>query len=216
MLISMNRNLKMNQENLMGEEQNNHEEETEIKITDKRKFNVDGSLREGVVIENDEQLPSVEEPTVISSPEGTGAAPKEAFEATTVEPEIDAASSKAAEDNEEQAIEDDLEDIESDDPASFINFLSTLVSNAAASLGAMPHPVTGQKSVDLETGKFWIDVLTMLRAKTKGNLSDQEARVFDTILSDLQLQYVAISKAAEDQLKSQAAQQFSSKDVLGG
>ncbi len=74
--------------------------------------------------------------------------------------------------------------MDDDDPASFINFLSTLVTNAAASLGAMPHPVTGQKSVDLDTGKYWIDVLAMLREKTKGNLSSQEKALLESILGD--------------------------------
>jgi hypothetical protein len=46
-----------------------------------------------------------------------------------------------------------------EDPASFVNFLSTLATNAAAALGAMPHPATGQRSLDLETGKYWLDVL---------------------------------------------------------
>ncbi|MCV4567462.1 DUF1844 domain-containing protein, partial [Escherichia coli] len=63
-----------------------------------------------------------------------------------------------------------------DDPASFVNFLSTLATNAAAALGAVPHPVTGQRTLDLDSGKFWIDVLAMLREKTKGNLLDKEAR----------------------------------------
>ena len=61
--------------------------------------------------------------------------------------------------------EDDFPGAE--DPASFVNFLSTLVSQAAAALGAMPHPVTGQRTVDLDTGKYWIEVLGMLREKTK-------------------------------------------------
>ncbi len=71
--------------------------------------------------------------------------------------------------------EDDFPGAE--DPASFVNFLSTLASQAAAALGALPHPVTGQRSVDLETGKYWIDVLAMLREKTKGNLHPQEKTI---------------------------------------
>ena len=103
-----------------------------------------------------------------------------------------------------------------DNPASFVNFLSTLVTNAAASLGAMPHPVTGQKSVDLDTGKYWIDVLAMLRDKTDGNLNSQEQKLLESILGDLQMQYLALTRASEENLKAQAAQKFSSKDVLGG
>ena len=124
--------------------------------------------------------------------------------------EAEVPSSSAAPIEEEDLTVDD------EDPASFINFLSTLVTNAAASLGAIPHPVTGQKNVDLDTGRYWIDVLTMLRKKTANNLTGQEERLLDSVLSDLQMQYVTLTRAAEEKLKAQAAKKFSSKDILGG
>jgi hypothetical protein len=63
--------------------------------------------------------------------------------------------------------------------------------------------------------RYWIDVLGMLHEKTKGNLHPQEQRLFDGLLSDLRMQYVALTRAAEQQLKKQAAQKFSAKDILG-
>jgi hypothetical protein len=102
-----------------------------------------------------------------------------------------------------------------DDPASFVNFLSTLATNAAASLGALPHPATGQRSLDLDTGKYWLDVLAMLREKTSGNLHEQETRLLDGLLADLRMQYVSMVRATEDKLKAQAAQKFSGADILG-
>ena len=89
------------------------------------------------------------------------------------------------------------------------------MTNAAASLGAMPHPVTGQRTVDLETGKFWIDVLVMLREKTKGNLLAKESQLFEGILGDLQMQYVQLVRATEEKLKQEAAKKFSADDILG-
>src|SRR6185503_2230492 len=56
-----------------------------------------------------------------------------------------------------------------DDPTSFLSLVMSLASNAAANLGMMPHPVTGETGVDLPTAKHWIDVLGMLERKTKGN-----------------------------------------------
>ena len=79
----------------------------------------------------------------------------------------------------------------------------------------MPHPVTGQRSVDLETGKFWIDILVMLREKTKGNLHPKEAQLLEGLLGDLQMQYVQMMRATEEKLKAQAAQKFSANDILG-
>ena len=79
----------------------------------------------------------------------------------------------------------------------------------------MPHPATGKRSVDLETGKYWIDVLAMLTEKTKGNLHQKEARLLEGILADLRMQYVSMVRATEEKLKAQAAQKFSGADILG-
>ena len=79
----------------------------------------------------------------------------------------------------------------------------------------MPHPATGQRTLDLETGKYWIDVLVMLKEKTKGNLHPKEEELFTGLLSDLKMQYVQVSRMAEEKLKQQAAQKFSANDILG-
>src|SRR5689334_24713309 len=97
-------------------------------------------------------------------------------------------------------IEEDVEIPGADDPASFVNFLSTLATNAAAALGAMPHPVTGQRTVDLDSGKYWIEVLSMLKDKTSGNLHYKEAELLNGILSDLKMQFVQINRMAEEKL----------------
>ncbi len=186
------------------------EEENEIKVTDRRKFNLDGSVREGVEIEPEKPkntempksglLPEIEESEIITSPNA----------------EISTASDEISDEPEMDEDELEAEDYPgADDPASFVNFLSTLATNAVAALGAMPHPVTGQRSVDLETGKFWIDILVMLREKTKGNLHQKEAQLLEGLLGDLQMQYVQMMRATEEKLKAQAAQKFSANDILG-
>lgn len=182
-------------------------EEVVLKIDDRRKFNVDGSLREGVEIAP--ELPKKEaEPASMPT---EAAPPQSAAPATAPEMEFD---EDAAELTDEEA--DEMSDIPgAEDPASFVNFLSTLASQAAASLGAMPHPVTGQRTLDLEGGRYWIDVLAMIKEKTKGNLHEKEARLLDGLLSDLRMQYVQLARLAEEKLKQQAAQKFSSKDILG-
>ncbi|HMS10863.1 MAG TPA: DUF1844 domain-containing protein, partial [Pyrinomonadaceae bacterium] len=82
-------------------------------------------------------------------------------------------------------------------------------------LGAVPHPATGQRSLDLDTGKYWLDVLAMIRDKTKGNLHAQEARLLEGLLGDLRMQYVTMVRATEEKLKAQAAKKFSGADILG-
>jgi hypothetical protein len=184
------------------------EEQPEIRVTDRRKFNLDGSLIEGVEIAPEppkEEAKPTEPPSEILT-SATAAAPAET-------PVITDTSGEPLEETEPDFDDEDIPG--ADDPASFVNFLSTLVTNAAASLGAMPHPVTGQRTVDLETGKFWIDILVMLREKTNGNLLAKESQLLEGILGDLQMQYVQLVRATEEKLKQDAAKKFSAGDILG-
>lgn len=182
---------------MIGKEENT--EDVSFKISDRRKFNPDGSIRDGVEID-----PEPPKQQTVPEPQGSETIITDTSEKATAAPP--------------STMEGALEDEEfpgADDPASFVNFLSTLATNAVAALGAMPHPATGQRTIDLETGKFWIDVLAMLKEKTKGNLQPQEDRLLDGLLGDLRMQYVQLMRAAEEKLKAQAAQKFSAKDILG-
>ena len=178
-----------------------HEDESEevhFKVADRRKFNSDGSVRDGVTLE----------PAKVEKPADEPAA---AVDESVPEQEI---LGERAPENETGP--DDETDIPgADDPASFVNFLSTLATNAAAALGAIPHPATGQRSLDLDTGKYWLDVLAMIRDKTKGNLHTKEARLLEGLLADLRLQYVQLVRATEEKLKAQAAQNLTGSDILG-
>src|SRR5687767_13816784 len=178
-------------------------EEVTYKVADRRKFNADGSVRDGVVLEGAKP----DEPTT----RDTTAPLKSPSEVESDAENIEA----SGESDLESDIGDDEEIPGAEDPASFINFLSTLATNAAASLGAVPHPATGQRSLDLETGKYWLDVLGMLREKTKANLHPQEARLLDGLLADLRMQYVTVVRATEEKLKAQASKKFSGADILG-
>lgn len=178
-------------------------EEVSYKVADRRKFNADGSVREGVIL--DEPPPRrVADP----QPAAEFQVPAELETEPTIE-DLDAHA------RADQADQDDEEIPGADDPASFVNFLSTLATNAAAALGAVPHPATGKRSLDLDSGKYWLDVLGMMREKTKGNLHPQEGRLLDGLLADLRMQYVTVVRATEEKLKTQAAQKFSGADILG-
>jgi hypothetical protein len=190
---------------MIGHDEN--QEEVTFKVTDRRKFNPDGSLKEGVELE---PKPAEKAPDLPPQPAAASEPQLESVDAVSAPyPSEPAARDAAQEPGEEEEI------IGADDPASFINFLSTLATNAAASLGAVPHPATGQRSLDLDTGKYWLDVLAMIRDKTKGNLHEQEARILDSLLADLRMQYVTMVRATEEKLKAQAAKKFSGADILG-
>lgn len=174
------------------------EQEVSFKVADRRKFNADGSVKEGVTLDAEPAKPVGDPPAASAGERSPGTAAKQ--EPVPVTP--DAA--------------DEDEDIPgADDPASFVNFLSTIATNAAAALGAVPHPATGKRSLDLETGKYWLDVLAMFKEKTKGNLHAQEERLLDGLLGDLRMQYVHLVRATEEKLKAQAAAKFSGDEILG-
>ena len=167
------------------------DEQPTFKVTDRRLFNADGTPRD---------LPPEEKP----EPQVTAPAKPEPAEATSpVEKPIEAAPQ-----SDDELDEEDLEGAH--DPASFLNFLMSIASNAASALGMMEHPVTHQREVDLQLGKHWIDVIGMLQNKTRGNLTKQEEQMVEGLLSDLRMQYVSLANAPQ---KSRA---FSGKDITGG
>ena len=186
------------------------EEQPQFKVTDRRLFNADGTPRE---IAEEEAADKKED--AVSAPEivdASTAAPSSLNESAHEE-ETNATreeSSSAAFD-EEPFSEPEEEVPGGNDPASFVNFLMSIASNAAAALGMMEHPVTGERGVDLQLGKHWIDVLGMLEQKTHGNLNPQEQRILEGLLADLRMQFVSLTNAAPT-----AKQRFTGRDIIGG
>jgi hypothetical protein len=80
-------------------------------------------------------------------------------------------------------------------PLSFSAFILGLASTALIHLGVTPNPETGQSSVDMPQARQAIDALDMLRAKTRGNLTDDEEQLFASMLTDLRMRYVEKSTA---------------------
>jgi hypothetical protein len=79
--------------------------------------------------------------------------------------------------------------------ARFLALISGLASNAMQHLGKVMNPLTGKVERNLDLARETIDLLRMLREKTKGNLSDRETRSLEALLSSLQLNYVDEAKA---------------------
>ena len=196
---------------MIGKEE---EQEVTFKVADRRKFNADGSVKEGVVLDAEPVRAKAAEPE--AKPTERSAKPAEAQKITGETASRAAAPDGITLDPEDDDSVDAIDDIPgADDPASFVNFLSMLATNAATALGAVPHPSTGQRSLDLESGKYWLDVLAMVKEKTNGNLHPQESRLVDSLLGDLRMQYVHLVKATEEKLKARAAKKFSGADILG-
>ncbi len=182
------------------------EEQPTFKVVDRRPFNPDGTPREL----------SPEEKEAQQQAEAKAAATEARIEAppaaNTPAPEAErpaaapAQTGRAPREEPPAAGRDPL-----DDPASFISLIMSLASNAAAALGMMPHPVTGETGVDLKTAKHWIDVLGMLEKKTAGNLDPQEDQMVEGLLADLRMQYVSFSGSP-----TPPPAKFSASDITGG
>jgi hypothetical protein len=87
---------------------------------------------------------------------------------------------------------------------SFQMLIDFLTRNAAAMLGGMADPRTGQAFVDLEGAREVIDMLDALREKTRGNLSKEDDNLLIEVLGSLKLTFMEISKAAAEQMAKKA------------
>jgi len=79
-------------------------------------------------------------------------------------------------------------------PVDFGTFVLSLGSSAIMHLGELPAEEGGTGKKDLPLAKHTIDILSMLQAKTKGNLTAQEDRLLESLLYDLRLRFVSASK----------------------
>jgi hypothetical protein len=193
------------------------EEQSNFKVTDRRLFNPDGSPRD---VPPDER-PAEPPPVAAAEPDRPAEATDAVIDATYGEaprseaPRSEAPRSEAPGPVEQEAGEvshSEAEEIPgAEDPASFTNFIMSIASNAASSLGMMEHPVTGKREVDLELGKHWIDILGMLEEKTRNNLLPKEKQILESLLADLRMQYVSLTSAVAAKARS-----FSSQDITGG
>ena len=191
------------------------EEQPTFKVVDRRPFNPDGTPRELSAEEKEEAERAAAAAKAVAAAETAQSRPEAA------KPPAPSQSSEQLPRREAQARPTSAPPAQSepahtgrdplDDPASFLSLIMSLASNAAASLGMMPHPVTGESGVDLNTAKHWIDVLGMLEQKTRGNLDGQEAQVLESLLADLRMQYVSLTSSPMP-----PASKFSASDITGG
>jgi hypothetical protein len=175
-----------------------------IRVVDRRPFNPDGTPRE--LSPEEREAAGAADSAKTAAVETAQPQPAPPTSAPQREPAARPTATAAPESESPRAGRDPL-----DDPSSFLSLIMSLASNAAASLGMMPHPATGETGVDLKTAKHWIDVLGMLETKTRGNLDSQETQVLEGLLADLRMQYVSFSSAP-----TPPPAKFSASDITGG
>ena len=72
----------------------------------------------------------------------------------------------------------------------FSSLIFSLSSTALFHFGEVADPRTGEKKKDLSLAKHTIDTIAMLKEKTAGNLTEEEQKFLDSILTDLRWRYV--------------------------
>jgi len=138
----------------------------EIRVVDRRLFAPDGTRRTP-------DAPSEDPAPPPPSPSGPGrVATADASRSATAAPT-----------REEQAAS-----------AHFVGLVRNLAATAAANLGEMPNPFTGQVEMDLDGARQVIDLLQALQIKTRGNLTADESRLLDSLLYDLKIAVVKLQK----------------------
>jgi hypothetical protein len=65
-------------------------------------------------------------------------------------------------------------------------------SSAAMAMGLAPNPNTQKVEKDLDMARFHIDLLVLLKDKTKDNLEAEEQKFLDSVITDLQMKFVQL------------------------
>lgn len=80
----------------------------------------------------------------------------------------------------------------------FVQLISSLHGAALMHMGKIKNPATDKLERHLVQAEVTIEMLDMLKEKTKGNLTPEEEKFFSTVISELKLNYVdEKSKAAQ-------------------
>lgn len=67
----------------------------------------------------------------------------------------------------------------------FKDFVLFQAQNAGLFLGQIPHPATGEKTVNLQAAQSVLDSLEMLADKTTGNLVEEEKLLLQKVINNI-------------------------------
>lgn len=158
--------------------------EEELKVNDKRMFTADGELREEYKHLDEVEPESRERPErPTPQPEEVVAEPAADREQPSRDPAPEPAGSRGAPSpapGEPGPAPGEL---------SILDLVGLLAEHTALYLGEAELP-DGQSVRDLGAAKLHLDLLDVLRRKTAGNLTEEEAKVLEDILYRLRMIYV--------------------------
>ena len=79
-------------------------------------------------------------------------------------------------------------------------------------LGKVANPLTGKIERNLNEAKYTIDMLNMIKEKTKGNLTSDEQKIIDDAVFEMQMNYVDEVKKDEEGKKETKPKEEKSKE----
>jgi hypothetical protein len=146
-----------------------------FKVVDRRRFTEDGTERTGPDVAPPEPR---KEPAAAAAPGPKPEPPKAAEKPGEKKP--DGKKPTPAE--------------EAPGGLNFSIFVQSLAQQALMQLGLIPWP-HGQRELHLDQARDTIDILQMLKVKTKGNLSTEETQLLDTAIYELKMSWVEVQQA---------------------
>lgn len=81
-------------------------------------------------------------------------------------------------------------------PASFEMLVTTFATEAMVAMGQLPNPMTNEVSFSPDHASYAIDMLAMLKDKSKGNLNDAEESMLIDVLHQLRMAFIAVKQQA--------------------
>lgn len=160
----------------------------QIKVTDKRIFTADGEIRE----EFRQQIKPVEPSFAKREPAPQPTPEKSAPKVHPQQEERRTHNEPPPPDGERRRT---LADKAQNPGTAFTDFVEPLIAQAYMSLGMLRSPYQPKPAIDVAAARQMIEILTMLKEKTAGNLTPDEEDFLTTHLGELKLAFVQRTKS---------------------
>jgi uncharacterized membrane protein YukC len=98
---------------------------------------------------------------------------------------------------------------------SFSSLVLTLSTSAWVAMGKVADPLTGEAKKDLDGARYTIDLLVMLRDKTRGNLNDEEQKFLNAVIGELQANYAETVFADKQEKEAPGKTEKQEKEAQG-
>ena|SRR5436305_3039441 len=154
----------------------------ELKVTDKRIFTAEGDLREEF---RNEIKPAID-------PMAARPMPPPAEEKPPEKP-VERRTEKKGPPHEERRRT--IADKAQNPGTAFTDFVEPLIAQAYMSLGMLRNPYQPKPEIDAGAARQMIEIITMLKEKTEGNLTADEDDFLSTHLGELKLAFVQRTKS---------------------